>query len=254
MKQGSIAQCFIRFIIKLLRKDKFDEDGISNFHPLTILNADFKILAKILEDCLQTVQPPLIGPEQDSLYMIRMKIENVNSGAMLIKLDQSKTFNSVDHGFLEAVLSAAGFELHFRSRIHFLYVSPGVIVEVNKVRSKPFTLSRSISQGCPTQVEDERGHRDLKLPSASVVARYTAYADDISVLVTSSADVVEVIKENITKRDSVSLLWFISCRAVSCVSSNQNLLRFPFLSYALVISSSSSSLLLLQLRIFFHQR
>ena len=35
----------------------------------------------------------------------------------------------------------------------------------------------------------------LTLPGASEVARYTAYADDVSVLVTSSAEVEEVSKE-----------------------------------------------------------
>ena len=37
--------------------------------------------------------------------------------------------------------------------------------------------------------------RDLTLPGSSEVARYTAYADDVSVLVTSSAEEEEVSKE-----------------------------------------------------------
>ena len=37
--------------------------------------------------------------------------------------------------------------------------------------------------------------RSLTLPGSSEVARYTAYADDVSVLVTSSAEVEEVSKE-----------------------------------------------------------
>ena len=57
MRQGSIPRCFTRGIVKLLHKNKHDGDRISNFCPLTMLNTDLKILAKILADCLQTVLP-----------------------------------------------------------------------------------------------------------------------------------------------------------------------------------------------------
>ena len=82
-------------------------------------------------------------------------------------------------------------------------------MEVNGLRSEPFTLTRSIRQGCPLSpmlyiLALEPFLRKLKanptlcgltLPGASEVARYTAYADDVSVLVTSSAEVEEVSKE-----------------------------------------------------------
>ena len=106
-------------------------------------------------------------------------------------------------------MSAAGFGLHFRSWIHLLYASPGVVVEVNGVRSEPFTLTRSIRQGCPLlpmlyilalepflrKLKANPVLRGLMLPGTSEVARYTAYTDAICVLVTSSAKVEEVNKE-----------------------------------------------------------
>ena len=92
LRQGSIPRRVTRGIGKLLRKNKHGGDGISNFHLLTMLNTDLKILVKIKADRLLTVQ-----------------------SAALINLDQSKAFDRVDHGFMEAVLSAAGFGPHFRS-------------------------------------------------------------------------------------------------------------------------------------------
>ena len=117
---------------------------------------------------------------------------------MLINLDQSKAFDRVDHAFLEAVLSVASFGVDFRTRICLFYASPGVMVEVNSIR-----------QGCPLspmlyilalepflrKLKANSALRGLTLPGASEVARYTAYADDVSVLVTSSAEVEEVSKE-----------------------------------------------------------
>ena len=102
----------------MLHENKHGGDGISNFCPLTMLNTDLKILAKILANRLQTVLPSLICPEQtcavkgrtiqDSLHLVRTIVEKVDGNAALINLDQSKAFDRVDHAFLEAVLSAAG--------------------------------------------------------------------------------------------------------------------------------------------------
>ena len=157
MRQGSIPRRFTRGIVKLLRKNKHGGDGISNFRPLTMLNTDLKVLAKILANRLQTVLPSLICPKQtcavkgrtiqESLHLVRTIVEKVDENAVLIYLDQSKAFDRGNHAFLEAVLSAAGFGLHFHTWIRLLYAPPGVMVEVNGVRSEPFT--RSIRQGCP---------------------------------------------------------------------------------------------------------
>ena len=57
-------------------------------------------------------------------------------------------FDRVDHSFLKAILSVASFGLHFHSWKCLLYVSPRVIVEVNRVRLRPITLTLSIHQGC----------------------------------------------------------------------------------------------------------
>ena len=146
---------------------------------------------------------------EESLHLVRTIVEKVDGNAALINLDQSKAFDRVDHGFLESVLSAAGFGLHFRTRIRLLYASPGVMVEVNGVRSEPFTLTQSIRQGCPLspmlyilalepflrKLKANPALRGLTLPGSSEVARYTAYADDVSMLVTSSAEVEEASKE-----------------------------------------------------------
>ena len=44
--------------------------------------------------------------------------------AALINLDQSKSFNRVDHRFLSTVLETAGFKLEFRKWISMIYHDP----------------------------------------------------------------------------------------------------------------------------------
>ena len=140
--------------------------------------------------------------------MVRSIVEKGDGKATLINLNHSKASNRVDYSFLEAVLSAAGFGPHFRSWIRLLYASPEVMVEVNKVRSRPFTFTRSIRQGCPLlpmlyvlalepflrKLKANPVLCDITLSGFSEVVKYTAYADDVSVLVTRSVVVVEVSK------------------------------------------------------------
>ena len=219
LKQGNIPQRFTKGVVKLLRKDKDGGDGIDNFRPITLLNTELKILAKVLSNRLQTVLASLIGPEQtcsvkgrtiqDNLHLVRTIIENVDSGAALIKLDQSKAFDRVDHHFLESILSAAGFGQDFRSWIRLLYASPSSMVEVNGIMSSSFKLSRSVRQGCPLspmlyilalepflrKLKANPVLRGITLPGANTSARYTAYVDDVTLLVTSFAEIWEVDSE-----------------------------------------------------------
>ena len=219
LKQGNIPRHFTKGVVKLLRKEKDGGDGIDNFRPLTMLNTELKILAKVLSGRLQVVLDKLIGPEQtcavkgrsiqDNLHLVRTIIEKVDNGAALIKLDQSKAFDRVDHRFLESVLSAAGLGHDFRSWIRLLYASPSAVVEVNGVKSKPIILSRSIRQGCPLspmlyilalepflrKLKANPTLRGIKLPGSSTSARYSAYVDDITLLVASNAEILEVSRE-----------------------------------------------------------
>ena len=71
---------------------------------------------------------------QDRLHLVRTIVEKVDGNATPINFDQSKVFDRFDYGFLEAVLSAAGFGLPFRTWIRLLYASPGVMAELNEVR------------------------------------------------------------------------------------------------------------------------
>ena len=130
-------------------------------------------------------------------------IEKVDTEAALINLDQSKAFDRVDHRYLGAVLSAAGFGPQFCSWVHLLYANPAVMVEVNGKRSRPFSLSRSIRQGCPLspmlyvlaiepflrKLRVNPVLRGITLPGADAQVKYSAYADDVTVLVTSNAEI-----------------------------------------------------------------
>ena len=108
--QGTIPDSITKGVITLLKKgDKHVWEGVDDYRPITLLNTELKILARILANHSQVVISAQIGPEQtytvtgrsiqDNLHLIREVLEGKGDGteAALISLDQSKAFNRVDH-------------------------------------------------------------------------------------------------------------------------------------------------------------
>ena len=125
--QGAIPGSVTKGVITLLKKGgRHVWEGLDDYRPITLLNTELKILARVLANRLQLVISDLIGPEQtfavkgrsiqDNLHLIREVLEGIEDGteAALINLDQSKDFDRVDHRFLATVLETAGFQPEFR--------------------------------------------------------------------------------------------------------------------------------------------
>ena len=133
---------------------------LHDYRPITLLNTELKILARVLATLLQLVVSDLIGPEQtyavkgrsiqDYLHLIHEVLEGIEYGTevALISLDQSKAFDRVDHRFLATVLETARFQPEFRRWISKMYHSPQAVVQVNGRRSRAFAIECSVRQGC----------------------------------------------------------------------------------------------------------
>ena len=157
--QGAIPGTVNKGVITLLKKGgRHVWEGLDDYRPITLLNTELKILARVLASRLQLVISNLIGSEQtfavkgrsiqDNLHLIREVLEGIEDGteAALISLDQSKAFDRVDHRFLATVLETTGFKPEFRRWISMMYQA---VVQVNGRRSRVFAVGRSVRQGCP---------------------------------------------------------------------------------------------------------
>ena len=118
--QGAIPGSITKVVITLLKKgDRHVREELDDYRPITLLNTELKILARIFANRLQS---DLIGLEQnyamkgrsiqDHLHLVREILERLedDTEAALINLNQSKAFDRVDHRFL----ATAGFEPKFR--------------------------------------------------------------------------------------------------------------------------------------------
>ena len=200
--QGAIPGSVTKGVITLLKKGgRHVWEGLDDYRPITLLNTELKILARVLANRLQLVISDLIGPEQtfavkgrsiqDNLHLIRKVLEGIkdDTEAALISLDQSKAFDRVDHRFLASVLETAGFKPEFRRWISMMYHNPQAVVQVNGRRSGVIAIERSVRQGCPL--------------SPIVAARVSAFADDVTVFVSRRLD-IEAVKEAVVEYERIA--------------------------------------------------
>ena len=232
LAQGAIPGSITKGVITLPKKGGRHVRGdLDDYRPITLLNTELKILARVLANRLQLVISDLIGPEQnyavkgrsirDNLHLVRQILEGIkdDTRAALINLDQSKAFDRVDHRFLAAVLETAGFQPEFRKWISILYHNPQAVVQVNGRCSGAFAIERSVRQGCPLspllyvlalepllrRLRDGGARPALRgiLLSGSVRAKISAFADDITVFVSGRWDIVAV-KEAVARYEKVA--------------------------------------------------
>ncbi len=226
-QNGRIPSSVSRGVVTLQRKDADKGDVIDNFRPITLLNAEFKILAKVLANRLALVVEKLVGEAQtcaipgrsihDNLHLVRYIIERVSNkpgfGRAMINVDQSKAFDRVDHRYLAAVLRAAGLGPVFRGWIASMYSGICSVVKLNGHLSEPFQITRSVRQGCPLSsllyvLTLEPLLRKLEasggiLLELGCTRAVSAYADDVTVMVSDTTK-VEVVGTILKEYEAVT--------------------------------------------------
>lgn len=145
----------------ILKKDK-DSLNCSSYRPISLLNVDTKILAKVLAHRLERVLLSIISPDQMgfiknrySFFKIRRLLNIIssqsenNTSEAVISLDAEKAFYRVRWDFLFYTLRRFGFGTNFISWIEVLYSSPLAAVRTNNNLSNYFQLQCGTRQGCP---------------------------------------------------------------------------------------------------------
>ena len=210
-EEGFLSNSQKEGIITLISKGGDDLEP-SNKRPITLMNVDYKILAKVLSKRLAMVLPDLIGDNQtcsvkghsiqQNLWLLRdltyFAIDR-NLPCAIVSLDQEKAFDRVDHAFLWKVLDKFNLDDTFKRWIKLLYNGAIGKVLVNGFISDPFPISSGVRQGCPLSpllyvlccevlllcfnfCENLKG---FLLPGGLCV-KCVAYADDISCFISDT--------------------------------------------------------------------
>ena len=143
------------------KKDK-DIRYLKNWRPITLLNTDYKIIAKALGTRLRTVLPELIHSDQvaylEDRYIgqniriiddVLCYAENTNSDGIIACIDFEKAFDSVEWSYINKVLLSFKFGPNFIRWSKIMYNEISSCVMNNGYSSKFFNVTRGIRQGCP---------------------------------------------------------------------------------------------------------
>ena len=135
---------------------------IANWRPITLLGVDYKLLTKCLGERLKGVLPNLIHEDQNgfvpggniffSTHTIRDLLfycskENVD--LVMIALDYTKAFDSVDFNFIHKTFEIFNFGEKFKAWIKVLFSGGKSWISNNGFLSETFTIKRSTRQGDP---------------------------------------------------------------------------------------------------------
>jgi hypothetical protein len=151
-----------RAVLTLLPKKEKDARFLKNWRPLSILNTDYKILAKILAMRLQDVLPDIINQDQAGCIKGRSTFNNIRGTYDIINyvnvkrmpgflafIDYEKAFDTVRWPFLFACLERMNFGNTYINYVKSLYKEICTHVANRGALSESFEPARGIRQGCP---------------------------------------------------------------------------------------------------------
>ena len=149
-------------VITLIKKKDKDPLLCTSYRPISLLNVDYKIIAKVLSSRLESVASKLINPDQTGFIKGRLSSDNLrryfnilyhasmlDSPNVVISLDAEKAFDRVEWEYLTSTLSTFNIGPVFIKWIKILYNSPKALIKTNNQLSSPFSLMRGTRQGCP---------------------------------------------------------------------------------------------------------
>jgi hypothetical protein len=151
-----------RAVLTLLPKKDKDHRFIKNWRPLSLLNTDYKMLAKALATRLQASLEDLVHINQSGCIKGRSTFSNIRSTIDVINfandnqkpgfiafIDYEKAFDTVKWSLLFKTLKSMNFGGYFIGCIKTLYEDIGTHVSNYGFLSQQFKPARGIRQGCP---------------------------------------------------------------------------------------------------------
>ena len=145
-------------ILILLHK-KRDKRLLDNWRPISLLNIDYKIAAKVICKRLQNVITKIISKDQTGYLKLRSASENLrlvediidfclhlNLPGILIFIDFKKAFDNVAHNFLFKLLKKFQFTNSFIRWIKVLYNNASGKVISNGWVSQSFKIEQGVDK------------------------------------------------------------------------------------------------------------
>ena len=135
------------------------------YRPLTLLNADFRLLARIIANRICPWVNDLLHPNQHcgvqdnnilgTISAIRdttAHAELTHTPVYILSLDFKESFDNIARSYLFAMLGSYIFSSKFRQRLMWIYSNATFSIQVNGHISSRIPIKCSVRQGCPLRM------------------------------------------------------------------------------------------------------
>uniref|UniRef100_A0A8B9GWD5 Reverse transcriptase domain-containing protein n=1 Tax=Astyanax mexicanus TaxID=7994 RepID=A0A8B9GWD5_ASTMX len=149
LSKGVLPPTMTQASICLLLKPGKDKLECNSYRPISLLNSDVKILAKILAIRLETAMHNVISDDQTGFISGRHSFANIRrllniiyspksreTPEVVVSLDAEKAFDRVEWPYMFSSLAKFGFGPIFISWIKLLYSSPKASIITNGKQSQ----------------------------------------------------------------------------------------------------------------------
>ena len=149
-------------VISLLPKGNKDPHFLKHWRPLTLLNVDYKILAKVFANRIKKVLTYLVGPQQTGFLQDRQITDNIiktmdvvafannkRKKLLIITIDFEKCFDRIAYNAVFGLLKYFEVGDEFIEWTCLLFTQFEVCTQNAGYCSRYFRKTRSVNQGCP---------------------------------------------------------------------------------------------------------
>ncbi len=212
---GRLPESMCTGVLTLLHK-KGDNKDLSNYRPLSMLTADYKLIASAVNQRMQPSLQTLVHPDQKGFVPGRHITEHLalqrfvqahcartSTKAVFVTLDQAKAFDRVHWRWRDRVLQHCGFGPGIRSLISLLHQDASFKITINGHISAPSPLLRGTRQGDPLSptlyalcdepfacaLRADVEFQGIASPDDTTAAKLAQFADDKGVYCGSNGDI-----------------------------------------------------------------
>ena len=212
-----------------LTPKKSDPLHLKNWRLLSLLNQDYKILAKLVTERIKIALPYLIDQDQTGFLKGRYIGQNIVTildiihhtevqeiPALLISIDFEKAFDKLEWSFMFKCLEYFGFPNYKKQWVKILYTDIKSSVTNNGWHSEYFNLGRGVRQGCPLSpylfilcaeilaIQTRQNKKIKGIQARSREYKILQYADDTQLFTLFNEESINAILQAFSKFSEVS--------------------------------------------------
>lgn len=213
-----------RGILNLIPKKGRDLLYVKNWRPITLLNTDYKILAKALANRIKQFLPKLISEDQTGFMKNRNISTNIRKiidlddycqsngiPALVLSVDFERCFDTIEISSIDKILNYFGVGENYRSWIRLLFKDMMVCTLNNGYTSDYFSPTRGLFQGNPIasylylltgqvlhdQITKNKNIRGIQLGETEIKA--IQFADDLNMPLQFEQATLDAALDELTK-------------------------------------------------------